>query len=724
MVFIGNNFMEWTSSPQLVRLVETYCFLIPKDFDHQFYIEYHPDLQQAGINNEQKAKQHYLLFGKNENRPYKKVKIDQNIKIQEHKPEIWFESKNVLYFSPQAPDYDQSSGGNRLLEILKILKNDLEYNVHFLCNAAGHQRYLDVLRQINIPTHLPLDVEKEIHHKETIKQLQKQNIIFDYAIFSWYDIALQYIDIVKKYYPRCKIIVDSVDVHWLRESRGVANKKIKTSQDLLDHKKELEKQVYRNADVVFAVTEDDKQEIQKEIGYNNNIKILSNIHKKQNILLGEDMFFIGNYSHGPNADAVLRAIGLYKNFQKTDTYKQLIYKPKLYIAGPNADPDIKLASQHKNIELLGHTDSLTDLYSKCSLLLAPLNWGAGIKGKICDCGMCGISILTSDIGNEGINFAHKNNALIANTDQEFVEGMEYFFSLSKKEKTKLGIAAQNHLDKIVSIGAAKNVLAHTLKSKHIIISIVAYSQTTKLSNCLDSILSKTKYDNYSIVISDNSPGGKIKKYIRSYLTKYKHKIRYIKNTKNFYFIEANNNILNDPLYSDSDIVLLNDDTEILSEYWLNYLYSAVYSADYIACAGGKTIYPNGLLAEAGAELYNNGSGRNIGRGQDPNDNIYNIPKYVGYCSGCLLYMRRDTINKIGVLSTELEKMYYEDSEWQYRAHINGLKTLYEPRCLAIHDEGSSSGNDISSGAKKYQTKNKNLFVQKFKNVNIEQYNHG
>lgn len=47
--------------------------LIPEDFDWQFYLEYHKDLQQASINDEQKAKQHYLLFGRNENRRYKEA---------------------------------------------------------------------------------------------------------------------------------------------------------------------------------------------------------------------------------------------------------------------------------------------------------------------------------------------------------------------------------------------------------------------------------------------------------------------------------------------------------------------------------------------------------------------------------------------------------------------------------------------------------------------------
>ena len=267
-----------------------------------------------------------------------------------------------------------------------------------------------------------------------------------------------------------------------------------------------------------------------------------------------------------------------------------------------------------------------------------------------------------------------------------------------------------------------NILKHSLENKHIVISIVTYNQTKKLQKCLDSILEKTKYDNYTIVVSDNGNSKKCRSMIKEYKSQ---KIRYIKNRYNKYFIIPNNKVIEDPIYKDSDIVLVNDDIEILDGYWLNYLYSSAYSSDYIAAVGGKTIFPDGLLAEAGAELYNDGTGRNKGRYEDPKDPQYNRCYYTGYCSGCLLYMRRDAINKIGSLSTKLKKMYYEDSEWQYRAHKYGLKTLYDYRCLAIHDEGSSSGKNFSKGAKKYQEINKYIFLNIMNDLGIQtiqQYN--
>ena len=88
-------------------------------------------------------------------------------------------------------------------------------------------------------------------------------------------------------------------------------------------------------------------------------------------------------------------------------------------------------------------------------------------------------------------------------------------------------------------------------------------------------------------------------------------------------------------------------------------------------------------------------------------------------------MRRDAIEKLGPLSEKLDKMYYEDSEWQYRAHVDGLKTIYEPRCIAIHNEGSSSGTDITKGMKKYQEINRVKFLKLMRNktkFTIELYN--
>jgi GT2 family glycosyltransferase len=716
--------MIWESTPEIRRFTSKLMHLIPENFDHKAYIDLNPDLSLAHIDDYQKAIEHYILFGRKENRVFKYYTA--NKPTPSHSCEQWpsKNTNNIMVFSPLAPDYDLSSGGNRLYEILKILTKDLNQNVYFFCNNPISKKYIESLQKLNIKVYYP-DIDNNIYMDIYLQDLYNNNITFDAAIFCWYDIAAQYMDIVKKIYPSTKIIVDSVDVHWIREQRGYDTGNLDISTQALSIRKNTEKNVYLSADVVFAITNEDKKHIEQELGYSTNIKILSNIHYAKNIKskLGNDIFFLGNYAHGPNKEGALNSIKVFRTFKMSPVYKKLKHKPKLYIAGPNiCNKIISQARQDKDIVITGKIDNIEDLYKKSCLCLAPLYWGAGIKGKICDSGMSGIPILTTTIGNEGINFTNRSNALIANSDEEFVQQLEYFFSLNSKDKIKLGKLGRSQLQKIVDHQAAKTTLESTLFSKHIAISIVAYKQTDKLEKCLSSILSKTKYSNYTIAITDNSNNTNIFNIIHKFKQQYPEKIDYIKNKSNEYFIIPNNKIINSKKYKHSDIVLVNDDIEIISDCWLNHLYSTAYSANTVAAVGGKTLYPNNTIAEAGAELYNDGNGRNLFR-YAPNENPdSNIRRSVGYCSGCLLYMRRDAIANIGALDTSLSKMYYEDSEWQYRAHVKGLKTMYEPRCLAIHDEGSSSGTDINLGAKTYQVINKQIFMKKYKNINIEQFN--
>jgi len=622
--------------------------------------------------------------------------------------EKFYDSKDILYFAPFAPDFDMSSGGNRLLKILEILKEDLEFNVYFMCNACKDEKHMQVLKNKGINCYIRNE-NYLIDHLESLKSIN-----FKYVIFSWHDIASQYLDIVKKMFPNIKIIVDSVDIHWKRELRGVKQNLLNYSDLELISRKEEEKKSYSNADVVFAITHDDKKDLCKEIE-NINIKILSNIHDKKDFIAnGNDIIFIGNYLHTPNIEAAIRSISIYKEFANTDHFKSIKNKPKLYIVGPNVSIKIKLL-EDENIIIKGHVDNLDQFFETIKVCICPLTWGAGIKGKICDCASRGILILTSDIGNEGINLEDEKSGFIANTNEEFVDKLKTIYS---SETDEIALKGRDLINQLTSKDAAISVLKHTLSAKPITIVIVTHNKAEVLKRCILSILKKTEYPNYKIVIVDNASTDKTEDLVLELQSKNPEKIDYYKNKTNDFFIIPNNKIMLNEKYKNTDICLLNDDMEILSKCWLTHLYSAAYSECNVCCVGGKILHPDGKIAEAGSELYQDGSGRNIARGLDSNEKKYNHIRYVGYVSGCLMYMRRDAINKIGVFDEDFAPMYYEDSEWQYRAHTFNLKTIYNPNVCAIHHEKS----DEFKPMKIHQDLNKNKFSNKYKNIDIEKYN--
>lgn len=708
--------MKWFSNDKTIIMAKSLEHLLPKDFDYNTYISLNPDLNDAGICDYQSCKEHYLFFGMMEGRQYKaEISTDNHLK---YKCEKFFNSKNLLYLAPSAPDFDRSSGGLRLLEILKILKINLDYKIYFLCNTKIDKKYVDKLTELNI---IWYSLEDKIPLKNYFQIFKDKKIHFDNCIISWYDMGRQYIDIIKNFYPNIKIISDTVDVHWLREQRGVDNNELNMSSNILSIRKKIEKNVYLKSDVILAITDNDKKELHNELGNDINIKILGNIHHEQKpILDGKDILYIGNYDHLPNRQAAIECINIYKKFKLFSIWKEK--KPNLILAGYNMPQNIiSMAKDVDNINIFGYTNDLEKIYKNTMVLMAPLFWGAGIKGKICDSAMRSVLILTSNIGNEGINLEDGISGYIAENTDQFVKKLEIIYSQNRETLNKISDSGKKVIQSIVSTECAETTLKHTLGDKHIVISIVAYKNYEKLNKCLKSIIEKSGYTNYTIYITDNSSENKNQKVYKEIKKIYPSiDILYEKNKSNEYFILPNNKTIKK--YPDSDVLLINDDIEIITNNFLSILYSSAYSYYNIAAVGAKTIFPNGTLAEAGAELYQNGYGNNIGRGRNPKELCFNIPKFVGYCSGCFLYMRRDAIDKIGVLDEDLEKMYYEDSEWQYRAHINGLKTLYQPMCEAIHDEGSSAGNDISVGSKRFQEINRIKFVEKYKNYEISKYN--
>jgi GT2 family glycosyltransferase/glycosyltransferase involved in cell wall biosynthesis len=675
---------------------------LPLDFCPKKYRDMNPDLFDL---DDQLLAIHYITKGRAEKRrynytegydlkSYKEENLLNDMSDEDARVHLSLnnlKSKNILYFSPEAPNFDQSSGGNRLLEILKILVG-LDYNIYFFVNDSINTKYINMLRDLGIKTF-------EAPHKNVLQELKKSNINFNFAFFSWWNAGEEHIESVKKLYPGIKIIVDSVDVHWVREERGGL-----FSQD----RKEREKKTYLSSDVLLVVTEEDKQNVIKECG-NIKIKILSNIHREESKKFkdGKDIIFVGGFKHTPNVHAAIKAFNIYNRF-----IVETGSEAKFYIVGNDPPEEIKALHNGTNVIVTGYVEDLKPYYLKSKVLLAPLTWGAGIKGKICQAVMNRVPILTSTIGSEGFGFENFEDCFIARSDREFINSLKIVYSLPEKILENITKNAFLKVDNITSVDNATVILKSVLeKQPHVVVSILTYNNNLLLDSCLKSIQEKTEHPNYTVIVTDNACSKETEKIVSSY-----NNITYIGNKKNDYFIKPNNLIIQN--YTDSDILLLNDDVEIKSKCWLTHLQEAAYSAGYIACSGGKSVSPNGMLLEAGAQLFNDGTGLNIGMSENPDDPEYNQQYYTGYVSGCVLYMRRDVINKIGILDEEYYPMYYEDSDWQYRAHINGYKSIYEPKCSFIHRLGSTSGQRVVD----WMEVNKKKFLIKFKKHDIENYN--
>lgn len=160
------------------------------------------------------------------------------------------------------------------------------------------------------------------------------------------------------------------------------------------------------------------------------------------------------------------------------------------------------------------------------------------------------------------------------------------------------------------------------------------------------------------------------------------------------------------------IVLLNNDVEVTAG-WLDELLAAFDRFDNVGLAGSKLLYPDGALQDAGGIIWNTGNPWNYGNRQNPEDPRFSYARQADYLSGAAMMVPAKLWHELGGLSSYMEPMYFEDTDFAFKVREAGYKTWFVPSSVVYHYEGMTSGTDVSTGFKKYQEVNRPKFKRKW-----------
>ncbi|MGV8944514.1 glycosyltransferase [Thermomonas sp.] len=163
------------------------------------------------------------------------------------------------------------------------------------------------------------------------------------------------------------------------------------------------------------------------------------------------------------------------------------------------------------------------------------------------------------------------------------------------------------------------------------------------------------------------------------------------------------------------LVFLNNDT-VPQPGWLDALLDTFDAQANVGLVGAKLIYPNGRLQEAGGVVFADGSGWNYGRHEDPADCRFNYLRDADYLSGAAIAMPRGLFQRLGGFDTRFAPAYYEDTDLAFAVRAAGLRVLYQPQAVVVHDEGTSAGTDPASGMKSAQVRNQQVFADKWRDA--------
>ena len=196
------------------------------------------------------------------------------------------------------------------------------------------------------------------------------------------------------------------------------------------------------------------------------------------------------------------------------------------------------------------------------------------------------------------------------------------------------------------------------------------------------------------------------------------RLKVLRNPENCGFLVTCNNGAS--AASGEVVILLNNDT-LPQRGWLEPLLRLLRDKPDAGAVGGKLVYPDGRLQEAGGVVFADGSAANFGKWEYAlDDPLFNYVREVDYVTGALIATRRELFNALGQLDTRYRPIYYEETDYCFRLREQGYKVYYQPESVVIHLEGVTCGTDPKSGLKRNQLVNQAKFKERWREALLRQ----
>lgn len=372
--------------------------------------------------------------------------------------------KNLVIIGKVFPEPNSTAAGKRMLQLIDVFLNQ-NYQITFLSTASISENSFDLTsKKISFQNILLNDSSFD----ELLKKLNPQIIIFDRFTteeqFGWR---------VSEQAPNALKILDTEDLHFLRNAREIAFKQNKNLENL-----ELINDVFKRE--IASILRCDLSLIISEFEFNlliNQFKIDEKIlhylplfaeNKTSEISFSERKNFIsiGNFLHEPNWQTVLQLKKIWKDFRKK------LPEAEMHIYGAYAtEKGFQLHNEKEGFLIKGRAENVETIFNETRVLLAPIPFGAGIKGKLLESMEFGLPNITSTIGAEAMHGNLDWNGFITDNETDFIEKAALLYqdeNIWKKSQEngyqiiekmfKKEIFEQDFLEKILEI--SKNLETH------------------------------------------------------------------------------------------------------------------------------------------------------------------------------------------------------------------------------------------------------------------------
>ena len=325
---------------------------------------------------------------------------------------------SLLIIGQTFPEPTTTAAGGRMLQLIEMFTSH-GYGITFASSASSSEKSFN-LNSIGVTTQQIAINDSSFD--DFVRQLNPTLVLFDRFVteeqFAWR---------VTQSCPKALKILDTEDLHFLRKARQQA---LKDATDVKDAniftetaKREIASILRCDLSLIISEFEmkllADTFAVSKEILYYLPFMVtkLPDSSNFPEFEQRNNFMTIGNLLHGPNVDSVL-----YLKKEIWPLIKKQLPQAQLYIYGNYAPQHIlELHNQKQGFYIMGWADSVAQVMQKTRVCLAPLRFGAGLKGKLLDAMLYGTPGVTTSIGAEGMYGDLLTPGVIADTPEAFAE---------------------------------------------------------------------------------------------------------------------------------------------------------------------------------------------------------------------------------------------------------------------------------------------------------------
>lgn len=365
-------------------------------------------------------------------------------------------ARTVLVIDALTPQPDRDSGSLRLVNLMCLLRDEGAHVVFMPGNRMHAGADTVALQQLGIETwYAPFT-------RRLPAWLREHGHRFDTVLVCRHYVMREFLPLLRRYAPRARIVFDTVDLHYLRERRGAELAGDPALMRAAERTRALELEMVARADATLVVSEVERALLATDAP-GAPVHVLSNLHEVAGPGLPfaqrEGLVFVGGFRHPPNVDAVL-----WFACEVFPIVRERVPGVRFHCIGGDAPAQVAALASEPGVVVHGHVPEIAPFMDGARVAVAPLRYGAGVKGKVNLSMSHGQPVVATSCAVEGMHLEHGRDVLVADDARAFADAVIRLYGDEALWQT-LAVHGLRNVERHFSPDAARGVVRRVLLAR-------------------------------------------------------------------------------------------------------------------------------------------------------------------------------------------------------------------------------------------------------------------